>query len=154
MRRLARNLSNSKCSKLNKTRGYRERRFWNWYGLVGGRRQQPRQHCAGKCLENFSTFKTPPRFRVMSSGMVHYQSIFRAEKNIMCVHLGYREKASCALGSGTQVRKPEYLKFSDRNIYFLSAFDQISNSLVHFSPECFGLGHIEYWVWWWFFCSN
>ena len=60
---------------------------------------------------------------------------------------------SYALGSDTQVWKPEHLKFSYMSIYFLGAFGQISNSLVHFLPECFGFVHIEYCVWR-YVCSN
>lgn len=67
------------------------------------------------------------------------------KRNIKYVHHGYRENVSRALDM--QVWKSEYLKFSDIIIYFLSAFGQISNSLVHFSLECFSFGHIEYCVW-------
>lgn len=98
MQKLARTLSNSKCSKLNKTRGYWERQFWNWYGLVGGRRQQPRPHWTGTLLASFSTFKTPPRLRGMLPCMVHHQNLHpqsRKERLNMSI-MGTHEYILCS----------------------------------------------------------
>lgn len=136
MQTLARNLSNSECSKLNKTRGYCERQFWNWYGSVGGRRQDPRLHCADTLfLASFSTFQTPPQTQgdVIMYGALS-ESHPQSRKETLNMSITGTEKKHCALGSGTQVWNLECLKFSDISIYFLSAFGQISNSLVHFSP--------------------